>query len=62
MTNKRNETTNLSFYTFIMSELKKKKKELPYPLGVGVRKQKRRMIERFKILHQRKHMNSQEAY
>lgn len=46
MTNKRNETTNLSFYTFIMSELKKKKKELPYPLGVGVRKQKRRMIER----------------
>ena len=46
MTNKRNETTNLSFYTFIMSELKKKKKELPYPLGVGVRKQSEQKNDR----------------
>lgn len=37
MTSKRNETTNLSFHTFTMSELKQKK-ELPYPLGVEVRK------------------------
>ena len=46
MTSKRNETTNLSFHTLTISELKQKK-ELPYPLGVGVRKQsqKRRMIE-----------------